>query len=189
LAFQHPSWRWKETTMKSFTSITPTKAAIVAAVTTALCASMLTAVPAHAASAEPVAAIRTAVQSPGVQAADLEQGLELISEIPDPVLLAGDAAVQRWVAENHPELLRGTRADIVGCAGAIAWLIASTAIPAAKILKIKKLIDGLGGVAKAVQLFWGASFKWEKIQALGGAAAALGAELLGIAAVKQKCFS
>ncbi|SBN64709.1 hypothetical protein GA0004736_3673 [Curtobacterium sp. 9128] len=54
---------------------------------------------------------------------------------------------------------------------------------------IKKLFDGLGGVAKAVQLFWGASFKWEKIQALVGAAAALGAELLGIAAVKQRCFS
>jgi hypothetical protein len=35
---------------------------------------------------------------------------------------------------------------------------------------------------------WGASFSWEKIRALGGAAAALGAELLGIAAVKRGCF-
>ncbi|WP_420368740.1 hypothetical protein [Curtobacterium sp. L1-20] len=35
----------------------------------------------------------------------------------------------------------------------------------------------------------GSPFTWEKIRALGGAAAALGAELLGIAAVKQKCFS
>ncbi|NII42553.1 hypothetical protein E9228_003222 [Curtobacterium flaccumfaciens] len=175
--------------MKSFTSITPTKTATVAAITTALCASMLTVTPAQAASNAPVADIRTAAQSLGLQSADLEQGLELISEIPDSVLLAGDAAVQSWMAGNHPDLIRGTRADIVGCAGAIAWLIASTAIPAAKVLKIKRLINGLGGVAKAVQLFWGASFKWEKIQALGGAAAALGAELLGIAAVQQKCFS
>lgn len=175
--------------MKSLTSITPTKTATVAAITTALCASMLTVMPAQAASTAPVADIRTATENLGLRAADLEQGLELISEIPDSVLLAGDAAVQSWMAGNHPELIQGTRADIVGCAGAIAWLIASTAIPAAKILKIKKLIDGIGGVAKAVQLFWGASFKWEKIQALGGAAAALGAELLGIAAVQQKCFS
>ena len=163
--------------------------ATVAAIITALCASMLTVTPAQAASITPVVDIRTATESLGLQAADLEQGLELISEIPDSVLLAGDAAVQSWMTGNHPELIQGARADIVGCAGAIAWLIASTAIPAAKILKIKKLIDGLGGVAKAVQLFWGASFKWEKIQALGGAAAALGAELLGIAAVQQKCFS
>ena len=36
---------------------------------------------------------------------------------------------------------------------------------------------------------WGASFSWEKIRALGGAAAALGAELIGVTAVRQKCFS
>ncbi|WP_139195139.1 hypothetical protein [Curtobacterium sp. MCBA15_001] len=124
-----------------------------------------------------------------LRAGDLERGLALIDEIPEAVLLAGDLALRDWVTSTHPELVTTSRADIVGCAGAIAWLIASTAIPAAKILKIKRLIEGLGGVAKAVQLFWGASFKWEKIQALGGAAAALGAELLGIAAVQQKCFS
>jgi len=120
----------------------------------------------------------------GDRRADLEQRFEPISEIPDPI----SWRVMRPSSVGWPRT-RGTRADIVGCAGAIAWLIASTGIPAAKILRIKKLIDRLGGVAKAVQLFWRASFEWEKIQALGGAAAALGAELLGIAAVKQKCFS
>lgn len=174
--------------MKSFT-ITPGKTAVAAAVCAGLCASMFVAAPATAAPAALHATTSGVAESLNPQAADLERGLSLINEIPEGVLLAGDVALSDWIATNHPELLTGTRADVVGCAGAIAWLIASTAIPAAKILKIKKLIDGLGGVAKAVQLFWGASFKWEKIQALGGAAAALGAELLGIAAVQQKCFS
>lgn len=177
----------KEDIMKSF--IAPARTVLVAAVTTGLCASMLIASPAQAADAASSTDLPLAADAHALDAADLERGLALIDEIPASVLLAGDAALQDWMVVNHPELLRSARADIVGCAGAIAWLIASTAIPAAKILKIKKLIDGLGGVTKAVRLFWGASFKWEKIQALGGAAAALGAEFLGIAAVKQKCFS
>ena len=57
-----------------------------------------------------------------------------------------------------------------------------------KKVRIKCLIKSLGGVTKAVRIMWGASFSWEKIRALGGAAAALGAELLGIAAVKRGCF-
>jgi len=83
---------------------------------------------------------------------------------------------------------RAARASILECTGAIAVLIASTAFPVAKILKIKRLINSLGGVTKAVRIMWGASFSWEKIRALGGAAAALGAELLEVAAVKRGCF-
>ncbi|WP_181420088.1 MULTISPECIES: hypothetical protein [unclassified Curtobacterium] len=41
-------------------------------------------------------------------------------------------------------------------------------------MRIKRLINSLGGVTKAVRIMWGASFSWEKIRALGGAAAALG---------------
>jgi hypothetical protein len=173
--------------MKLITTTTPARTAVVAAVTVALCASVLVATPAHASpSAHPLSEV---AQDLGVQAAELQQGLEFIDEIPSVVLLAGEGALQRWISETHPELLRGSRADIIGCTGAIAWLIASTAIPIAKILKIKKLIDTLGGVAKAVRIFWGASFSWEKIRAIGGAAAALAAELIGITSVKDKCFS
>jgi hypothetical protein len=173
--------------MKSF--ITPARTAVVAAVTGGLLASMLVAAPAQAAPAERSTELSAALGTGDLQAADLEGGLALIEEIPESVLLSGNLALQTWVATNHPELLRGTRADIVGCAGAIAWLIASTAIPVAKILKIKKLIGALGGVSKAVRIFWGASFSYEKLKALGGAAGALAAELLGITSVQQKCFS
>jgi hypothetical protein len=178
--------------MTVFTTARPSATAEFAAataITAGLCATVLTAPPAHAVESQPSPEAALISRGLGLQSADLERGLALIDEIPEAVLVVGDTAMQEWLRADHPELLTASRADIVGCAGAIAWLIASTAIPAAKILKIKRLIDSLGGVSKAVRLFWGASFKWEEIQALGGAAAALGAELLGIAAVKQKCFS
>lgn len=47
----------------------------------------------------------------------------------------------------------------------------------------------IAGLRTATDSLGVQTVKWEKIQALGGAAAALGAELLGVAAVKQKCFS
>lgn len=181
--------RTKGKTVTTFTNKTTITLSLTLTIAAGLCATMLAAPPANATEKSTVSGAITGTQELDIQAADLEQGLALIEQIPDSVLAAGDAATHEWLRENHPELLSGSRADILGCAGAIAWLIASTAIPAAKILKIKRLINSLGGVSKAVQLFWGATFKWEKIQALGGAAAALGAELLGIAAVKQKCFS
>jgi hypothetical protein len=175
--------------MTRLTDTTVPKLAIAAALTAGLCASMLSATPSHAAENGSRSVATAAAEELGLRSADLERGLALIDEIPEEVLLAGDIALREWLATEHPGLATGSRADLLGCAGAIAWLIASTAIPAAKILKIKRLINSLGGVSKAVRLFWGASFSWEKIRALGGAAAALGAELLGIGAVKQKCFS
>lgn len=174
--------------MKSLSMNEKSTTAVVAALTAGLCASLLGATPASAATSSDLETYLS-VDNTNIQTADLERGLSLIDQIPEHVLLSGDDALRAWLGETHPELLRGTQADIVGCAGAIAWLIASTAIPVAKILKIKRLIDTLGGVTKAVRIFWGASFSWEKINALGGAAAALGAELIGITAVKQKCFS
>ena len=120
----------------------------------------------------------------------LENGLELIMSVPDSILNQGNQATQVWMEENYPSYLQTlTRANLWGCAGAIAAIIASTALPAAKILKIKKLIKALGGVNEAAAIIWGASFNYEKLQSLGGAAAALAAELLGIAEVQSQCFS
>lgn len=124
---------------------------------------------------------------------DLERALSLIESIPDSVLLQGDAATQKWISTNFDsaELTAPgvTQAGFWGCTAAIAGVIASTAIPAAKLLKMKSLIKSLGGVKEAVRIMWGASFSYEKIQALGGAAAALAAEIIGITAVRDNCFS
>jgi hypothetical protein len=120
---------------------------VVATLTAGLCASMLTARPARAATPTPLPEVTVTATDLGLQSADLERGLEFIDEIPEAVLLVGDSALQHWVAETHPRPLREARVDMIGCTGAM------------------------------------------KIQALGDAAAALGAELLGVAAVKQKCSS
>lgn len=149
---------------------------------------MLAGPPAHAAVAAPVADMASIAGELDLQAVDVARGLQLIEEVPEAVLVEGQAAYDVWVAANRPSPQRAARASVLECTGAIAVLIASTAFPVAKILKIKRLISSLGGVAKAVRIMWGASFSYEKIRALGGAAAALGAELLGVAAVKRGCF-
>lgn len=126
------------------------------------------------------------------RAAGLTALLDEISSIPDEVLLAGDAATTAWIAENADAPGGDTavaRANVLGCTGAIAAALAGVAFPAAKLLKVKKLADELGGVKKAVDLLWGASFNYEKVQAAGGALAALAAELVGITSIKEQCFS
>ncbi len=166
--------------------------------------SMIVGVGATAHAAPPVPVAKRAVLQGPQSVLDAQgqtaQLLELIAAIPDSVLLQGDAAKNAWIAERL--VASGLPASAVAsldgsgtvpegflqCTGAILLLIASTAIPAAKILKIKRLMNSLGGVTEAIKILWGASFSHEKLKALGGAAAALGAELLGIAAVKEACL-
>ncbi|MGJ4049839.1 hypothetical protein ACN4DP_03060 [Corynebacterium macclintockiae] len=57
-----------------------------------------------------------------------------------------------------------------------------------KIVKIKRLIKDLGGLKEAVQIMWGASFSYEKMQAAGGTLAALAGEFFGITGIREKCF-
>ncbi|WP_317232572.1 hypothetical protein [Clavibacter capsici] len=87
--------------------------------------------------------------------------------MPDDVLAQGDAPTTAWFRENgtgsgagnvDDKALVTTQASVLGCTAAIATVIACTAFPVAKILTVKKLIGELGGVVKAVQIFWGASF-------------------------------
>lgn len=156
---------------------------------------------ASAASAAPAQAAATSgaavTASAGVsvsdeqKAADLSAFLEEVTAVPDSVLAQGDEATLAWIEANTDVDTSGSTtrdASIPGCIGSIAVAIAGVAFPAAKILKIKKLAEELGGVAKAVELLWGASFNYEKVQAAGGALASLGAELIGIAAIQEQCF-
>lgn len=160
-------------------------------------ASAASAAPAQAAAtasqaaSSPLAATGGATVSDEQKAADLTAFLEEITSVPDSVLAQGDEATVAWIEANTDVDTSGSTtrdASIPGCIGSIAVAIAGVAFPAAKILKIKKLADELGGVAKAVELLWGASFNYEKVQAAGGALASLGAELIGIASIKEQCF-
>ena len=119
---------------------------------------------------------------------ELEKALELINSIPDEVLLAGDEATLAWFEENAQSGQFVEEASFWECSGAIASLIAGNLIGASKLLKIKRLINDLGGVAQAVRLMWGAGFKYEKMLAAGKAVAALAAELIGISQVQRGCF-
>lgn len=152
---------------------------------------------ATAASAQPVVAGKAgtpAVELGSSSAADLQAELNVLMSIPDAVLVQGDAATAQWLQQNRGALGSGSgvatmAADFWGCSGSIVLALGGVALPAAKILKIKKLMNELGGVTEAVRMMWGASFSYEKMQAAGGALGALGAELLGIAGIKEKCFN
>ncbi|KAK4234781.1 hypothetical protein C8A03DRAFT_18379 [Achaetomium macrosporum] len=147
----------------------------------------------------------------------LDRLLAEIESIPDDVLAAGDEALHKWLVEHgdragddsenlkrdedssdieglttlleRGELMaRASWWKVTKCVAAIVQLLATTAVPAAKLLRIKKYIEALGGVKQAVQLLLGATTKAEKLKAGGEALVALSAELLGISTVKNNCF-
>ena len=143
----------------------------------------------------------------------LDRLLAEIDEIPDDVLEKGDEALHQWLvehgnragneklkrddnseAENLSLLERGELAaraslwKIAKCVAAIVQLLGTTAIPAAKLLRIKKYIKALGGTKKAVELLLKATTRAEKLKVGGQALVALAAELLGISTVKNNCF-
>ncbi|KAK3290242.1 uncharacterized protein B0H64DRAFT_447310 [Chaetomium fimeti] len=97
-------------------------------------------------------------------------------------------------AENLSLLERGeliARASawkIAKCVASIVQLLATTAVPAAKLLRIKKYIKALGGAKESVKLLLGATTRAEKLKVGGEILVNLSAELLGISTVKKNCF-
>ncbi len=140
----------------------------------------------------------------------LEYTFNAIYSIPDEVLAEGGEAANKWFVDNDYRAADASLAsdnddatlterdlealdargfwDVTKCVGSVLWAIGSTAIPIAKITRIKKYIEALGGVKKAVELMLGATSKAEKLKAGGQALVSLSAELLGISAVKANCF-
>ena len=76
---------------------------------------------------------------------------------------------------------------MAACSGAITVAVATTAIPAAKILKLKAFIKKVGSVKEAAILLVRVSTGEEKLAELGPVLAAIGAELLGIKAIRDNC--
>lgn len=122
------------------------------------------------------------------EAADIENGLELIYSIPDQVLQQGDKVSQEWLADHRPASTT-TRANTWGCTAAITLFLGTNLVSAAKLLKIKRLIAELGGVREAMQIMWGTSFSYEKMREAGGALAALAGEFFGITSIRNECFN
>lgn len=77
--------------------------------------------------------------------------------------------------------------ETLKCAGAIAAFIASNAIAAAKIIRIKKYIEALGGVKEAAELLLKASTTAERLKEGGEALALLAGEILGFSLISNNC--
>lgn len=140
-----------------------------------------------------------------------------IESIPDDVLAAGDDALNDWLvasgirepgvtpkrsdealdARDTSDTSLWERAvlqarvswwKVTKCVASIVQALATVAIPAGKLLKIKRLIKDLGGTKDAVQLMLKATSKKEKLKVGGQALVDLSAELMGINVVKSNCF-
>jgi hypothetical protein len=157
------------------------------------------------------AAVDNFVLAPEV-AGPLALFFDAIESIPENVLLAGDDETNVWLIANgfreagtevvtrsevpsadwlHERAVAAAQASIIKiakCVAAVAELIISTAVPAAKILRIKKLIDRLGGTRKAVELLLKATSRSERLKIGGQILLDLVDELSGIKNVREKCF-
>ncbi|KAH7347476.1 hypothetical protein B0T11DRAFT_291357 [Plectosphaerella cucumerina] len=147
----------------------------------------------------------------------LELALTEITAIPDEVLLKGDEATNDWLVEhglrdNDPEdndddapiTARGEEVtslslferdeldargvvQVAKCIAAISKVIVSTAVPAAKILRIKRYLQLLGGVRKTVLLLVRAKTGAQRLKLGGRALFNLANELFGIQSIKNNC--
>ncbi len=130
---------------------------------------------------------------------DLISFFEDIEKIPNDLLENGTQyEINNYLRKNNIHIniyndkLGETAKDVAifrprsfwGCVGALGTLLVTTAVPAAKILKIKKYVRSLGGVTDAVRYLLGI-----KGAASGGEALKnLILELSGIASVTDNCF-
>lgn len=124
--------------------------------------------------------------------------LEAIAEIPDELLESGDSdAINEYFSnklgmETHiyNEQAGEEKPVIVqtqgwwGCSLAIGEALAMNAIPIAKITKIKKYVDALGGIKMTAKLLTGATNAGEKAAMLS----ALMGELSGFTNVANSCW-
>ena len=139
--------------------------------------------------------------------AEMEKVFGIIEQIPDDVLERGDGEKNKWLAEHgytkstdddddddddgddgetvetRDIKKRGTFACILE----VGQLIVETAIPAAKLLKIKRLVRALGGVRRAARLVYMAKGLKNAAKIGGKALRDLVDIILGISDVRRAC--
>jgi hypothetical protein len=130
---------------------------------------------------------------------ELERVFATLKEVPDEVLEKGDDETDKWMVEHGYRPTHDKREvfdrdledrqfwDVAKCAGAIAAFIASNALAAAKLLRIKKYIEALGGVKESAELLLKASTTAERLQEGGQALALLAGEILGVSMISNNC--
>jgi hypothetical protein len=130
---------------------------------------------------------------------ELERVFGVVKSIPDEVLEKGDDETDKWMVEHGHRPQHDKREvldrdledrgfwDVAKCVGAITAFIASNAIGAAKLLRIKKYIEALGGVREAAELLLKASTTAERLKEGGEALALLAGEILGTSMVSNNC--
>ncbi|KAL8847460.1 MAG: hypothetical protein Q9221_007502 [Calogaya cf. arnoldii] len=133
---------------------------------------------------------------------ELENMFAVIQDIPEAVLFKGDDATNKWLADHgHPatekrdvaistrdsELQDRGAWEVAKCVGAIAAFIGSNAIGAAKILRVKKYIEALGGIRRSAELLLKASTNEERLREGGQFLALLAGEILGTSMVSNNC--
>ena len=129
----------------------------------------------------------------------LDYVLTTILSIPDDILLAGDnatAAYLKPLLPNNPihpgeDPTSGPANldfwDTLKCAAAIVAFIGTNIVSAAKLLRIKKYIEALGGVRAAAELLLKASTWEERLRIGGGALVGLAAEFFGFSLITNNC--
>ncbi|WP_103543691.1 hypothetical protein [Streptomyces sp. SM1] len=155
--------------------------------------------------AEPAAVVSAQAGSAADEAAfaEIEKALQLIADIPEDVLGQGDEAVRQWMTQRvEGELAKESKGgpqrsfSATGCARGILLAIGSNVFAVAKIYKMKKAIDKLGGISKVVNKIrskkkTGKTFKKgiaEVFEEAGGGLGGMAASILGVDGVIKHCW-
>ncbi|MFJ9625651.1 hypothetical protein [Streptomyces sp. NPDC101181] len=131
-----------------------------------------------------------------------EEALRIIDAIPEKVLAEGEEATVRWLEAHGRSTAAADGTPVLyafnlgGCARGIALAVGSNIFAIAKVYKVKKAIDKLGGVNKVIKKIQskkkkGKTFKngiMEVFEEAGGGIGAIAAEILGIDGVVKNCW-
>ena len=126
----------------------------------------------------------------------IEEALSLFTEIPDEVLAQGEDATEQWLNERIAKTSGKRSFNAGGCARGILLAVGSNIFAVAKIYKMKKAIDKLGGIKKVVAKIRskkkaGKTFKtgiMEVFEEAGSGLGGIAAEILGIDGVIKNCW-
>lgn len=125
---------------------------------------------------------------------ELDDNLDLSDSVDEPNDKVGDFAKELGDKLNKEavELFEGA-SDVLrddssaSCAFAIAKTLVLNGFPAARLLRIKRLIDALGGVKTAGKLLFQAKTNAERLKLGGQALKVLADEILGLKNIKNSC--